>query len=151
VTLGLSHWRYSEVMLHSRRIAPACARLMMVIAGLYVTTCGGSSPNGPTPVVLLDTTVTLAQGANCNTGYVGAEFTGMVGRTVRISVTGAASLTPIFILYAPDFAQQVGASSPTGPGAASLISALAQSGLHHLSICDVNGVAGTLRVNVTQE
>jgi hypothetical protein len=32
-----------------------------------------------------------------------------------------------------------------------LIFSLAQSGLHHLSICDVNGVAGPLRVTVTQE
>ena len=151
MTLGLSLWRYPDVMLPSRRIAPACARLVMVIAGLYLTTCGGSPPNGPTPVVLLDTTVTLAQGVNCNSGYVGAEFTGMVGRTVRISATGAASLTPFFILYAPDFAVQLAASSPTGAGAASSIFSLAQSGLHHLSICDVNGVAGTLRVTVTQE
>ena len=150
MTLGLSLWRYLGVMLPSRRIAPACARLVMVIAGLYLTTCGGS-PNGPTPVVLLDTTVTLAQGVNCNAGYVGAEFTGMVGRTVRISATGAASLTPFFILYAPDFAVQLAASSPTGAGAASLIFSLAQSGLHHLSICDVNGVAGPLRITVTQE
>lgn len=148
--LGPSRRRYSGVMLSSRRLAPACARLVMVIAGLYLTTCG-ASPNGPTPVVLLDTTVTLAQGVNCNTGYVGAEFTGTVGRTVRISATGAASLTPFFILYAPDFAVQLAASSPTGAGAASTIFSLAQSGLHHLSICDVNGVAGTLKVTVTQE
>jgi hypothetical protein len=139
------------VTLPSRRFAPACAQLAMVIAGLYLTTCGGSSPNGPTPVVLLDTTVTLAQGVNCNTGYAGAEFTGTAGRTVKISATGAASLTPFFVLYAPDFAVQLAASSPSGAGAASVIVALAQSGVHHLSICDVNGVAGTLKVSVTQE
>jgi hypothetical protein len=137
-------------MLPSRRFAPACARLVMVCAGLYLTTCGGS-PNGPTPLVLLDTTVTLAQGVNCSTGYVGAEFTGMVGRTVVISATGAASLTPFFILYGPDFAVQLAASSPTGAGAAASNFALAQSGLHHLSICDLYGAAGTLRVTVTQE
>jgi hypothetical protein len=28
------------------------------------------SPTGPTPVVLLDTTVTLMQGVPCNIGYV---------------------------------------------------------------------------------
>ena len=134
-----------------RRFAPACARLVMVIAGLYVTTCGGSSPNGPTPVVLLDTTVTLAQGVNCNTGYVGTEFTGVAGQTVAIAATGAASLTPLFTLYAPDFATQLGGSSPSGAGAASLTVALSQSGLHHLSVCDVNGAAGTLRVTVKQQ
>lgn len=137
--------------LPSPRFAPACARLVMVIAGLYLTACGGSPPSGPTPVVLLDTTVTLAQGMNCNTGYAGAEFTGVAGRTVKISAAGAASLTPIFILYGPDFATQLAGSSPSGAGAASLTFALTQSGLHHLSICDVNGVAGTLKVSVTQE
>ena len=88
---------------------------------------------------------------NCNTGYVGAEFTGMSGRTVAISTTGATSLTPLFILYAPDFATQLATSSPSGAGASSLTFALTQSGLHHLSICDANGVGGALRVTVQQQ
>jgi hypothetical protein len=135
----------------SPRIAPACARLVMVIAGLSFTGCGSASPTPPTPVVLLDTTVTLVQGVNCNVGYVGAEFTGVAGKTVAISATGGASLTPLFILYAPDFATQLAGSSSSGAGAASLTFALTQSGLHHLSICDVNGVAGALRVTVQQQ
>jgi hypothetical protein len=28
---------------------------------------------------------------------------------------------------------------------------LTQSGLHHLSVCDVNGVAGALRISVQQK
>jgi hypothetical protein len=135
----------------SRRFAPAWARVVMAIAGLCLTGCGSSSPSGPTPVVLLDTTVTLAQGVNCNIGYVGAEFTGAAGKTVAISATGATSLTPLFLLYAPDFATQLGGSAPGGAGAASLTFTLTQSGLHHLSICDVNGIAGVLRVTVTQQ
>jgi hypothetical protein len=133
-----------------RRCSPACARAAIVIAGLYLTGCGSTPPTGPTPVVLLDTTLTLAQGVNCNIGYVGAEFTGVAGKTVAISATGAASLTPLFLLYAPDFATQLGGSSSSGAGAASLTFALTQSGLHHLSVCDLNGVAGTLRVTVKQ-
>jgi hypothetical protein len=133
-----------------RRFALLCARLVMVIVGFYLTACG-SSPNGPTPVVLLDTTVTLAQGVTCNIGYVGTEFTGMAGQTVAISATGAASLTPLFILYAPDFATQLAGSSPSGAGSASLTFALTQSGLHHLSVCDLNGAAGMLRVTVKQQ
>ena len=135
----------------SRRFVPACACLVMVIAGLHLTGCGSTPPTGPTPVVLLDTTVTLVQGVTCTIGYVGAEFTGVAGKTVAISATGAASLTPLFILYAPDFATQLAGSSSSGAGAASLTFALTQSGLHHLSLCDVNGVAGALRVTVQQQ
>jgi len=101
--------------------------------------------------VLLDTTVTLMQGVTCNIGYAGAQFNGATGKTIAISATGAGSLTPLFILYAPDFATQLAGSSPSGAGAASLTFVLTQSGLHHLSICDVNGVAGALRIIVQQK
>jgi len=134
----------------SRRLALSGACLLIAIGGLHLIGCGSRPPNGPTPVTLLDTTVTLAQGVNCNVGYVGAEFTGIAGKTVDISATGAANLTPVFILYAPDFAVQLAGSSSSGAGAASLTFAIAQSGVHHLSICDVNGVAGTLRITVKE-
>jgi hypothetical protein len=134
-----------------RRFAPGWACLAIAIASLHVTGCGSASPAGPTPVVLLDTTVTLLQGVTCNIGYVGAEFTGVAGKTVAITAAGAANLTPLFILYAPDFASQLSGSSASGAGAASLTFALTQSGLHHLSICDVNGVAGMLRVRAQQQ
>jgi hypothetical protein len=119
---------------------------MLCLAG-----CGSTAPNGPTPVVLLDTTVALTQGVTCNVGYVGAEFTGTAGRTVAISATGAPSLTPLFILYAPDFKTQLAGSSSSGAGAAAVTIALTQSGLHHLSICDLQGAAGNLRVVVQQQ
>lgn len=134
-----------------RRFAPASVCLVLLVAGIQLSGCGSSSPAGPTPVTLLDTTVTLVQGVTCNIGYVGAEFNGVAGTTVAIAATGAANLTPLFILYAPDFATQLSGSSSSGAGAASLTLALTQSGLHHLSICDVNGVAGTLRVTVQQK
>jgi len=128
-----------------------CAGLVMAMAGLPLTGCGSTPPTAPSPVVLLDTTVTLADGVNCSVGYVGAEFTGTAGTTVAISAAGAANLTPLFILYAPDFATQLATSSARGAGAASLTFALTQSGLHHLSLCEVNGVPGTLRVTVQQQ
>jgi len=125
---------------------------MLVIAAFLLTGCNGpTSPIVPPPTVLLDTTLTLVQGVTCNTGYVGTEFTGVAGRSVSISATGAANLTPLFIAYAPDFATQLGGSSSSGAGAASLTLSLTQSGLHHLSVCDLNGVAGTVRVLVTQQ
>jgi hypothetical protein len=140
------------VTLSSRRFAPACAGVVMAIAGFHLVGCGSStSPIGPTPVVLLDTTVPLVQGVTCNTGYVGTEFTGVAGKTVAISAAGAANLTPLFTLYAPDFATQLAGSSSSGAGAASLTFALTQSGLHHVSICDLNGAGGTLRVTVKQQ
>lgn len=134
-----------------RRFARAWVCLVVSIAGLHITGCGSASPTGPTPVVLLDATVTLMQGTTCNVGYVGAEFNGVTGKTIAISATGAASLTPLFVLYSPDFATQLAGSSPSGAGAASLTFVLTQSGLHHLSVCDVNGVAGALRINVQQK
>src|SRR5215471_10170239 len=124
----------------------ACLSLAMAVAGLHLTGCGSAPPTTPTPIVLLDTIVTLVDGVNCNVGYAGAEFTGTAGTTVVISATGAANLTPVFILYAPDFATQLASSSSRGAGAASLTYPLTQSGLHHLSICEANGVAGTLRI-----
>ena len=137
--------------LTTRRFAPASMCVLIAIAAFHLTGCGSSAPAEPTPLTLLDTTVTLLQGVTCNVGYVGAEFTGVAGKTVAIAATGAANLTPLFILYAPDFATQLSGSSPSGPGAASLTFALTQSGLHHLSVCDMNGVAGTLRVTVQQK
>jgi hypothetical protein len=138
------------VALHSRRCALAVC-VAIAIAQLLLTGCNGSTPpTAPTSVVLLDTTLTLVQGVTCNTGYVGTEFTGVTGTRVSISATGAANLTPLFVVYAPDFATQLGGSSPSGAGAAALTLALTQSGLHHLSVCDLNGVAGTVRVIVMQ-
>jgi hypothetical protein len=121
------------------------------MATVVVTGCGGStSPAAPSPVVLLDTTVTLTAGVNCAVGYVGAEFNGSAGTTVTISATGDVSLAPLFVLYAPDFTMQLGVSSSRSAGTALLTSALTQSGVHHLSICSVNGIAGLLRITVQQ-
>lgn len=147
---GLWLWRCPLVRASSLGCASIRVRLAIVAGILCLAGCGSTTPNGPTPVVLLDTTVTLTQGVTCNVGYVGAEFTGTAGRTVAISAAGAPSLTPLFILYAPDFATQLAGSSSSGAGAASLTIALTQSGLHHLSICDLQGAAGPLRVLVQQ-
>jgi hypothetical protein len=67
----------------SHRSAYVRACLLIVIAGLPLTGCGSASPAGPTPVTLLDTTVTLMQGVTCNIGYVGAEFAGEAGKAVH--------------------------------------------------------------------
>ncbi len=145
--------KYVEVVLmtRARRIVPAWAGSAIMAAALNLAGCSSSSsPAAPAPVTLLDTTVTLAQGVTCNVGYVGAEFAGVAGKTVAISATGGANLTPLFILYSPDFATQLSGSSSIGPGAASLTFVLTQTGLHHLSVCDVNGTAGVLRLTVQQ-
>jgi hypothetical protein len=135
----------------SRRFPPACAGVVMVIAALFLAGCGGPiSPDEHLEVVLLDTSVNLVEGVTCLVGYVGADFGGVIGRTVAISVAGAPNLTPIFTLYAPDFATLLGVSSSSSAGTASLTFTLIQTGLHHLSICDVNGIPGALKVNVKQ-
>jgi len=145
--MGMRVFRWLVV----RRLARGVAGLGVVIAGLHLTGCGSTPPSAPTPVMLLDTLVTVANGVNCTVGYVGAEFSGTPGTTVTISATGATNLTPLFILYAPDFATELAVSSSSGAGSASLTTALTRTGLHHLSICDVNGTAGTLRITVRQQ
>jgi hypothetical protein len=139
------------VTLRFRRFPPACAGVVTVIAVLFLAGCGGPiSPDEHMEVVLLDTSVNLVEGVTCLVGYVGADFGGVIGRTVVISVAGAPNLTPIFTLYAPDFATLLGVSSSTAAGTASLSFTLTQTGLHHLSICDVKGTPGPLKVNVKQ-
>lgn len=141
--------------LMKHRFAAACACAGLIFGGLSVAGCGGSNtapstPAASTSVVLLDTSVTLLAGVTCVTGNKSVDFTGTAGKTVAISATGAANMTPHFTLYAPDFATQLAASTSTA-GAASLTFALTLTGVHHLSLCDNNGVAGTLRVTVTQQ
>lgn len=129
------------------------SRVALLLAASCLIACGGSSTT-PTPAqgtVLLDTTLTFVQGVTCNTGGVSTSFAGTSGRTVTIAATGAATLTPQFTLYAPDFATQLRGSSSAGAGAASLSFALTQTGTHHVTLCDVNGVAGAIRVVVTQQ
>ena len=139
------------VTLRFRRFPPACAGVVKVIAVLFLAGCGGPiSPDEHMEVVLLDTSVNLVEGVTCLVGYVGADFGGVIGRTVVISVVGAPNLTPIFTLYAPDFATLLGVSSSTAAGTASLSFTITQTGLHHLSICDVKGTPGPLKVNVKQ-
>ena len=134
-----------------RRVSiPSCAAFVLA-ASLMGCEGDDSSPTTPQGTVLLDTSLNLVAGVTCNTGGVSADFNGTSGRTVSITTTGPSSLTPRFTLYAPDFATQLGGSSSTGAGAASLTFALTQTGVHHVTACDVNGVAGALRLVVTQQ
>jgi hypothetical protein len=124
-----------------------------VLLAAFLAGCGGSdsSPTTPQATVLLDTSLTVVAGVTCNTGGVSADFNGTSGRTVVITATGPANLTPQFTLYAPDFATQLRGSTSTGAGAASLTFALTQTGVHHVTLCDANAAAGAVRVVVTQQ
>ena len=136
-----------------RRFVSACACAAFLFGTLILMGCGSSStaPITSTQVVLLDTSVTLLAGVTCNTGNMAVDFTGTAGKTVTISATGAATLTPQFTLYAPDFATQLAGATSSSAGSASLTFTLTQTGVHHVSLCDTKGVAGTLRVTVTQQ
>lgn len=129
-----------------KRIALSCVSLL----ALCFAACS-SSPTTPTEITLLDTTLTLAQGVTCQTGGVSTDFSGTAGKTVAIIGTGNITQTPRFTLYAPDFTRQLGGSSSVSPGSATLTIGLTETGVHHLTFCDVNGVGGTLHVTVHQQ
>ena len=117
-------------------------------AGLAVAGCSSSS--APATVTVLDVTLTFVQGETCNTGGIATEFTAQSGVTVTILASAASNLTPLFVLYGPDYATQVGASQAYGAGRARLVQVLSQSGAQHVSLCEQNGRAGSVRVTVTE-
>ena len=138
--------------MNSSIIRRACPRVeAAVLLALFFSSCGGAdSPTSPSETVLLNTTLNVVAGVTCATGGVSADFTGSAGKSTTITASGAANLTPRFTLYAPDFTTQLGGSTSTGAGAASLTFTLIQSGTHHVTVCDLAGVAGALTVRVTQ-
>ncbi|HEX4346633.1 MAG TPA: hypothetical protein VHZ73_03635 [Vicinamibacterales bacterium] len=140
-------------MTNLRRLVVTSLCAVLAAAALTVAACGKSdtSPTASTSVTLLDTSVTLLSGVTCNTGNMAVDFSGTAGKTVVITATGSSSLVPHFTLYAPDFAVQLGGSTSGAAGAASLTFTLTQTGVHHVSLCDSNGTAGTLHVTVVQQ
>lgn len=128
------------------RVLAASAVLSFPLAG-----CGGTeSPTSPSDTVLLSTSVNFVAGVTCATGGVSVDFAGTAGKAIAVTATGAAALTPRFTLYAPDFATQLAGSTSSGAGSAALNFTLTQTGTHHVSLCDLNGVAGAVAVKVTQ-
>jgi hypothetical protein len=92
----------------------------------------------------------MEAGVTCATGGVSRDFSGTAGKTVVITASGTSSMAPQITLYAPDFETQLAGSASTGAGRAALTKALTETGTHHLSLCDANGVAGLVNVVVTQ-
>lgn len=125
--------------------------LAAVLSVVAFAACGDDDSSGPGPNVLLSTNIILEGGVTCATGGVSKDFTGTAGKTVVITASGASALTPQITLYAPDFETQLAGSASTGAGRAALTKALTETGTHHLSVCDANGVAGNLTVVVTQQ
>jgi hypothetical protein len=133
------------------RHTPFRAVLTSLLAAVAVAGCGDDSttPEAGT-VVLLDVTLAFSQGVTCETGGVSTSFTGTAGTSVTILAEAAASLTPQFTLYASDFSTQLGGSQSIGAGRARLVTTLAESGVHHVTLCEVSGTAGAVRVTVTR-
>lgn len=114
--------------------------------------CGDDDDaSGPDLDVLLSTNVILTSGVTCATGGVSKDFAGTATKTIVITASGGAALTPEITLYAPDFETQLGGSASTGAGRAALTHTLTETGTHHISVCDANGTAGSLSLVVTQQ
>jgi hypothetical protein len=124
--------------------------LASIVAVAMSTAACNSDTTAPATQMLLDVTVTLTQGVDCNMGGVSVDLTGQAGPTVTIVAVGGSNMRPQFTLYAPDYETQLGGSTADGDGRAKLVFTLSQSGTHHLTLCDANGAAGALKVTVTQ-
>lgn len=118
------------------------------LAALSLIGCGGTSPT-PQPTTLLNMTITLPPGQNCTTGGVTTDFTPTSGKTVTVTATGSGSVNPSLILYAPDFATSVSGAQGVS-GQASFTFTINQTGTHHLGVCDLNGVGGSVAVIIRQ-
>lgn len=123
-------------------------RLTVTLAALLLTGCGGKDSTAPSEVQILNVSVNLDAGVNCDQGGAAAEFAGQAGKTYTILASGASSLRPFFVLYAPDFGTQLGASSAYGNGKARLSIGVTETGTFHLTVCEVNGAGGTLKITV---
>jgi hypothetical protein len=128
---------------------------VLIACAVSLSACGSSSnsPTTPTVITLLDTTVALVAGQNCNIGGKSVDFQGTANTHVTVALTGSGSTGGVGMnlgvtLYAPDFATQL--TGGTGLNTVTVDKALTQTGTHHVSFCEVNGVAGNVRVVVTQ-
>jgi hypothetical protein len=121
-------------------------RAVLIIAFL-LSACGGNKSTAPTAVTLLDATVALVAGQNCNIGGMSRDFSGTANTRVTVMVA-ASGLNLTVVLYSPDFTTQIAAA--TGSGSATINQSLTLTGTHHVTFCEVNGLAGNVRVTVTQ-
>lgn len=133
------------------RLTPSKSVLMVFLLAFTAASCNSdtTAPEDDT-VMLLDTTLAFSQGVTCDTGGVNTAFTAAAGTTVTILAQAATNLNPAFVLYAPDFSTQLGASAASGAGRARLVIQLTQAGQHHVTLCEVSGAAGSVRVTVSR-
>lgn len=131
-----------------RRAARAAASLAIA---LVVAGCGddSTSPDDSGAATLLDASLNIQQGDDCDNGSVSRDFAALAGGRITITVTGPANRNVLFVLYAPDFAQQLG-SAQSSQGTARLIVTVPTGGTHHVDVCELDGVATAVRLVVTQ-
>lgn len=136
---------------------PSLRHLRTLVCAVSAVTlfaaCGDDDddPAGPAGTVLLNANLIMESGVTCATGGVSRDFSGTAAKTVVITASGASTMTPQITLYAPDFETQLAGSAATSAGRAALTKALTETGTYHISVCDANGVAGSVNVVVTQQ
>jgi hypothetical protein len=87
--------------------------------------------------------------AEPDNGAVARELSAIAGGRITITVTGPANRNVLVVLYAPDYAEQLG-SAQSSQGTARLIVTVSTGGVHPLNVCELDGIATTVRVVVTQ-
>jgi hypothetical protein len=140
-------------MLFSRTFRKTFLHCALAIFALTtVAACGDDSTDPDDGTTVLDQTKSFVAGESCdNNGGINFDFTSSPGKTVVITASGAVALRPAFVLYAPDFGEQLGFSTAGSPGKASLTKALTHTGAHHVTVCEQNGLGAVVRLTVVEQ
>jgi len=130
--------------LRSTRLALSALALL---ASASCSSDSGSGPSGTT--TLLDVSVNLPDGENCNVGGVAREFMAILGRQLTVTATGPTNRNIQITVYDTDYTTQLG-TAESNQGTARIVAAAEPGGTHYVVACERDGLPATARIVVTQ-